>query len=450
MNLQDIYNKVLHKVPYKSRTSLVRLYEGEQVPRRKKSVAKLYNEVLGGDKDSNPDNTPINTQQAQANTPPTPVPTPVPPVPAPVPETKPSDVFTIDYSTGKKVLVWEDQIQQVLFPKTNPGDTRSGPGEFAVAALVFAKHDPALYAEISAQGIDAMYKYLVNNYVAGGSVSYDIKVPGTNYKYEVKQITEKTTARTGTEGKRAAKELLSKVHKNVNLLYKAYSNLDTEGKAKVDSFNKMGYTIGGILSTAHTYFDTRPGELPAGAYSSKYDVESDITEAKGSTDKTKRIAIPKLSILPNLIEQLCLSENIKEELPLTVKDVGKIYNTSEYNARVIDYTARKYLKHAGVDVEAKFDPATMSKIKLSDFILACKMSVFQYFNQFKQEVVSYFTPGTANHTTALRESLPVTGVFTATETGYTYTGFNILEKTLKITSITIGGFKLSVQGEAEV
>lgn len=448
MNLENVYTKILHKDSYKPKKSLIRLYERKDVAVIKKNVARLYNEVLEVDKDSNPDKALINAQQAQVTTTPTPVPTAVPPQ-APVPETKPSDIFTVDDSTGKDVIGWKDSIQKALFPKTNPADDRSGPGEFAVAALVFAKHDPALYAELSAQGIDAVYNYLVNNYIAGGSVSYDVKVPGTDYKYEVKQITEKTTARTGTEGKRAAKELLDKVHKNVDLLYKAYSNLDIEGKVKVDSFNKMGYTIGSILSAAHAYFDMHPGELPVGAYSSRYDTESDITEAKSSTGTAKKIAIPKLSILPNLIEQLCLSED-EEELPLTVKDVSKIYNTNEYNARVIDYTARKYLKHAGVDVEAKFDPATMSKIKLSDFILACKMSVFQYFNQFKQEVTSYFIPGTVNHTTALKLSLPVTGVFTATETGYTYTGFNILEKTLWIKSITMGGFKLSVRGKAEV
>jgi len=357
------------------------------------------------------------------------------------------DGFQYIEATGTISSSW-DQLQASLFDRQNEG---SGRGEYSVAALLISKLDPVKYNEFIQAGVDGpgaigtinAAKYIDDfGIVQGGSVSYDVNYPNTDLKYEVKEIGEgKGEARTGTEGKRAAKVLLDKLHSSINTLYEKYIVLDPQSKEIVNQFKTSGgLTIGSILQTAHKYFSIKTGELPYGSVFSKEKkvkvVKSPRKRVEPVTEPTpeeESVTVPKLSFLAELIFELVMDPRIEEIIPQTAEQIKNIYKTNDFEARFIDAYIRNYLKDIATN-----DP----KVKLSDFILYCSVSIFRNDAAFKKEVQDYFTPGTEQHKKAVKEALPVTGVFSVSPTSYTFVGANELEKGIRVTRISMGGFKI--------
>jgi hypothetical protein len=363
------------------------------------------------------------------------------------------DGFQYIEATGTISSSW-DQLQASLFDRQNEG---SGRGEYSVAALLISKLDPVKYNEFIQAGVDGpgaigtinAAKYIDDfGIVQGGSVSYDVNYPNTDLKYEVKEIGEgKGEARTGTEGKRAAKALLDKIHSGINNLYEKYTVLDPQSKEIVNQFKTpSGLTIGSILQTAHKYFGIKTGELPMGAVFSR---EKKVKVVKNPRKKPtpepepvsseESISVPKLSFLADLIFELVMDPRIEEIIPQTAEQIKNIYKTNDFEARFIDAYIRNYLKDIATN-----DP----KVKLSDFILYCSVSIFRNDAAFKKEVQDYFTPGTEQHKRAVKEALPVTGVFAVDPGRFYYTGANELEKGIRVTRISMGGFKIGKAEEA--
>lgn len=340
-----------------------------------------------------------------------------------------------------------DMLQRSLFERRIEG---SGRGEYSIAALLISKFDPNKYNEFLALGVDSpgstgtinAAKYIDEiEMVQGGSVAYDVVYPSTNFKYEVKELgSSKSEVRTGTEGARAAKDLLIKIHSNINTLYDKYKILDPASKNMVNQFKTPGgLTIGKIIETAQAYFSVRTGELAIGSVFSKEKKikpakRPKLTDIEPSETSEESVSTPKLSLLPDLVFELVMDPKIEEVIPATAERIKEIYNTNDFNARYIDAYVRNYL---GADKQEQ-DP----KIKLSDFILYCSLSIFRNDTAFKNEVQNYFIPGTAQHRKALKDTLPVTGIFTVEESSFTYTGASNLEKGIRVTRISLGRFKL--------
>ena len=364
--------------------------------------------------------------------------------------TLPAD-FNFKVSDVQQSGDW-DQLQLSLFDRQREG---SGRGEYSIAALLLSKLDPTRYNEFVQAGVDSAgalgtlnaAKYIDEiGMVQGGSESFDVIFPNTDLKYEIKEVgAEKKEVRTGVEGKRASKALLDKIHKDVNMLYSKYQVLSPETRSIVNQFRTPGgLTIGSILETAQEYFTINPGELPMGAFFSREKKVKVVKRPRKVVTpepeiEEQKAAVPKLSFLADLIFELVMDPRIEEIVPDTAKRVKELYNTDDFNARYIDAYIRNYLN---TDVSDQ-DP----KVKLSDFVLYCSLSIFRNDAAFKKEVQDYFTPGTEPHRRALKEALPVTGIFAVTPEGYFFNGTSNLEQGFQITRITAGTFKIGRRQE---
>lgn len=351
-----------------------------------------------------------------------------------------------------------DQLQKNLFDYSAKQGT--GRGEYSIAALLLSRLDPVKYEEFvragtnipQSLGVLKALEYIKDkNMVSGGGKSYDVHYPGTPLKYESKETSVKKPARTGVKGRRAAKPLLDKIHRDINSLYEKYISLDANGKDIVNQFKTPGgLSIGDIIVNAYKYSIDKSGELAPRAI---FSVDAKVKPPKAYRRKPRVVKVPppaivsseeedpkvpKLSLLPSLISVFAADPSIEEIIPETAQWIREIYNTDIVTARILDARVRSYLK---IDTD-KVDP----KVRMSDFILICSTSIFRDEETFKKEVQSYFIPGTREHQTALRESLPVTGVFTVNPAGYHFTGAADLEKGIRITQVTLGAFKI---GSAE-
>lgn len=371
-----------------------------------------------------------------------------------VPAFEPPAGFNFKESDESQSGDW-DQLQLSLFDRQREG---SGRGEYSIAALLLSKLDPTRYNEFIQAGVDSAgalgtlnaAKYIDEiGMVQGGSESFDVIYPNTNYKYEIKEVgAEKKEVRTGVEGKRASKALLDKIHRDVNMLYDKYMALTPETKSIVNQFKTAGgATIGSILEAGHAYFTINPGELPTGVFFSREKKPKivkrprKVATPEPEPTEEQRAAVPKLSFLADLVFELVMDPRIEEIVPDTAKRVKEIYNTDDFNARYIDAYIRNYLN---VDADTQ-DP----KVKLSDFVLYCSLSIFRNDAAFKKEVQDYFTPGTEPHRRALKEALPVTGIFAVTPEGYFFNGTSNLEQGFQITRITAGTFKIGRRQKEE-
>jgi hypothetical protein len=410
VSLNNLYKSILNKAPYKKRLCLQDLYE-------------------------------FNVLDEQET----------------IPPFTPPEGFEFIESNTNATGRW-DELQKQLFNYSAKQGT--GRGEYSIAALLLSRLDPVRYEEFVRAGtnipqslgvLKALEYIKEKNMVSGGGKSYDVHYPGTPLKYESKETSVKKPARTGVKGKRAAKPLLDKIHRDINSLYEKYISLDANGKDIVNQFKTPGgLSIGDIVVNAHRYFIDKSGELPTGAIFSK-DAKVKTPKAYRRNPRIVKVPaplvaspteedpkVPKLSLLSSLVTAFATNPSIEEIVPDTAKWIKEIYNTDITTARILDARVRSYL-----NIEAdKVDP----KVRLSDFILICSTSIFRDEETFKKEVQNYFIPGTREHQTALRESLPVTGVFTVNPAGYYFTGAADLEKGIRVTQVTLGAFKI---GSAE-
>ena len=303
--------------------------------------------------------------------------------------------------------------------------TGAGPGEYSVAALELNKKNPEIYATLAlpttklATIVDSL-----NNYVQGGDVSYDVEI--NNQQYEVKQINDKTSAKTGANARGLANKIFNIIKQEISDLYERYNALSVTNK---EIIKKITPGLSTLLIHSQNYLKNKNGELAPGAL--------------GTADA--QVGTPEILKLPEMFETLLTEPDIKEVVSDTAIEIERVYNVEPFDAKVIDIRARDYISNRNKNKDITVSEEEEEETKFSDFLLMASQSSFSSQEEFNKNIGDYFIPRTAKHKEALQIIFPGTGVYVVSPTGYIYVPYKYLDTVIKIFQISGGTLKVILQ-----
>ena len=301
--------------------------------------------------------------------------------------------------------------------------TGAGPGEYSVAALELNKKNPETYATLALPTTElATIVDTLNNYVQGGDVSYDVEI--NNQQYEVKQINDKTSAKTGANARGLANKIFNIIKQEISDIYERYNALSVTNK---EIIKKITPGLSALLIHSQNYLKDKNGELAPGAL--------------GTADA--QVGTPEILKLPEMFETLLTEPDIKEVVSDTAIEIERVYNVEPFDAKVIDIRARDYIsnRNKNKDITVSEEEET----KFSDFLLMASQSSFSSQEEFNKNIGDYFIPRTAKHKEALQIIFPGTGVYVVSPTGYIYVPYKYLDTVIKIFQISGGTLKVILQ-----
>lgn len=305
--------------------------------------------------------------------------------------------------------------------------TGAGPGEYSVAALELNKKNPETYTTLALLNTELANTELativdtLNNYVQGGDVSYDVEI--NNQQYEVKQINDKTSAKTGANARGLANKIFNIIKQEISDLYERYNALSVTNK---EIIKKITPGLSTLLIHSQNYLKGKNCELAPGALGTA----------------TAHVGTPEIFKLPEMFETLLTEPDIKEVVSLTAKEIERVYNVEPFDAKVIDIRARDYISNRN-----KNNIPVSEETKFSDFLLMASQSSFSSQEEFDNNIGNYFIPRTAKHKEALQIIFPGTGVYVVSPEGYIYVPKEDLDSVIKIFQISGGTLKIILQNQ---
>ena len=320
-----------------------------------------------------------------------------------------------------------------------PGN--KGKGEVSVALLLVQKSIPQLFdangeplkntvflADEIITSPEEKIKQKIYEMVNIGNSPYDVHDCYTDKKYEVKEI-KSASVRTGKYSFRMAIDIFMKVAKSVDRIYYQYNMLPPEKKQIIEDYkpDEVKQSFKKLITNAHNYLKNSAGELP----------RSSITSDTINSNIPKLYQISKF-FDGNIYNDLCDSGSSLHTL------LENIYCINFEDSKKIDKKIREYIKRKKIKTSYKEEYLD----HIDEFLCTVQTSIFANTTTYFNDIESYFLEGTSQTKTALKATFPNDGVFIVDiDKGYKYVSKDNLLKTLRITCISQGKFKVVTTDE---